>query len=307
MIKTDAFRAQIRRALLKIKPSFHHYLLSPSVGFVIIFYFIPIVLTALIAFTAMSETFEWEFVGFKNFARIFSGADPIISRVVINTAIYVAGCLPLTIGVALVVSYLSMRIKKPVGLFFRAVFFFPRVIPPVVWGFLWMWSFEGTRYGLINSVFGTLVHWLTEYPMLIVILANGFLGVALAMLIFTSAIATIPVDYTRAARVDGASDLQTFRHIVIPLLKWPIALMAIWHLMSFINSYVYIMLITGGGPYHATEVWSLYGYYSAFEAHKYGFGASLMIILVIVNAILFLLAWKAFGIKRMIKPARVEA
>ena len=292
---------------LKNKILLHHYLLSPCIGFVIIFYLVPALLTILIGFTAMSETFEWDFVGFRNYSRILLGADPLIRKIVLNTIVYVTGCLPITVGLALVIAYLSMKIRKSAGLFFRSVFFLPRVIPPVVWGFLWVWSFEGTRYGLINSVFGTSICWLTDHPMLIVILANGLLGVALAMLIFTSAIATIPVDYPRAAMVDGASDLRIFRHIIIPLLKWPIAVMTIWHLMSFINSYIYIMLITGGGPYYTTEVWSLYGYHSAFEAHQYGFGASLMSVLAVINIILFFLAWKAFGIGRMIRPAKVEA
>lgn len=287
-----------------------HLFLGPATCFVFLFYFVPVALTALMSLTAMGRTLDWEFIGTENYVRLFSGADPLVLGIVRNTIVYVAGALPTTIGVGLLISLLSMRMRRTAGLLFRAIFFIPRAIPPVVWGYLWAWSFEGTRYGVFNSILVGLgfspIHWLTRYPMLIVVLANGFLGVSLAMLVFTSAIAAVPVDYTRAAEVDGASFWQVCRYVIIPLLKWPIATMTIWHLMSFINSYVYVMLITGGGPYYATEVWSLYGYHAAFRDFQYGYGSSLVMILVAANAVLFFIAWKALGIRRLLAPTRVE-
>jgi len=288
----------------------HWFFLSPSVLLVSFFYFIPVVLVFTIAFTNMDQVFSWRFVGLVNFLRLFTLKDPLIPRIIKNTIIYIISALPLTIIGALFISLLTMRINRTASLIFRAIFFFPRLIPPVVWGFLWMWSFEGTRYGVFNSIlegFGVSpIHWFIESPMLIVICANAFLGISLAMLIFTSAIASIPKDYTWAAEIDGASFWQTSRFIIIPLLKWPIMTMTAWHLMSFINSYVYIFLITGGGPYHATEVWALYGYNSAFRNYQYGYGSSIMVILVIINLILLVVLLKAFGMRRMIERSRIE-
>ena len=286
--------------------------MGPSAGLVFLFYFVPVVLTLLIAFTDMGRALKWNFIGFDNFARLFGvgGRDPFIVKIITNTLIYVAGALPLTVVGGLLLSVLSMRMHRGVGLFFRTVFFIPRAIPPVVWGFLWAWSFEGTRYGLFNGIRAALglpvLHWLIRYPMLIVILANGFLGISLAMLVFSSAIASIPRDFTRAAEVDGASEWQIARYIIVPLLKWPILTMTAWHLMSFMNSYVYIMLITGGGPYYATEVWALYGYHVAFNQYRYGYGASVMSMLVIVNVILLLILIRAFGMRRMLERGKIE-
>lgn len=294
------------RGILKSSQLF----LAPGTVLVFFFYFIPVVLTVLIAFTKMDQTFRWDFIKFENFLRIFKLKDPLTLKIIKNTGVYVIGGLPLTIGMALLISLFTMRINKTASLFFRAIFFFPRVMPPVVWGFLWMSSFEGTRYGLFNSILGGFgvspVHWFIKFPMLIVILANSFLGVSLAMLIFTSAIASIPKDYTWAAEVDGASFWQVSRFIIIPLLKWPILTMTVWHLMSFMNSYVYIMLITGGGPYHSTEVWSLYGYNTAFKDFQYGYGSSMMMLLIIINGIFLIAALKIFGMRRMIETSRIE-
>jgi len=258
----------------------------------------------------MDQTFRWRFIGLANYAKLFKG-DPLVPRIVRNTVIYVSGALPITIGFGLLVSLLTARMKKPLALFFRAIFFLPRVIPPVVWAFLWAWAFEGSRYGIFNSILTSLgfpkVYWFIKYSMIIVILANGFMGVSLAMLVFTSAMASIPTEYLWAAEVDGASYWQLCRFIIIPLLRWPIFTMTVWHLMSFINSYVYILLITNGGPYYSTEVWSLYGYHNAFQYYKYGYGSSLIMVLIVINTILFLLCWKLFGARRALRGPGVEA
>lgn len=297
-----------KRPFLKINS--HWYFLSPSILLVSFFYFIPFLLVFIIAFTNMDQKFNWQFVGLINFLKLFTLKDPLIPRIIKNTIIYITSTLPLTIIIALFISLLTTRINQTASLFFRAVFFLPRLIPPVVWGFLWMWSFEGTRYGVFNSIlegFGVSpIHWLIKFPMIIVICANVFLGISLALLIFTSAIASIPKDYTWAAEIDGASFWQISRFIIIPLLKWPIMTMTAWHLMSFINSYIYIFLITGGGPYHATEVWALYGYNAAFKNYKYGYGSSIMVVLVIINLILLVVCLKTFGMKRMIERSRIE-
>ena len=285
---------------------------GPSAILITLFYFIPVILTILIAFTSMDRSLDWQFVGFSNFLRLFGvgSKDPFLLRIVRNTVVYVAGALPLTIFGGLFLSILSMRLDKRTGLFFRTIFFIPRAIPPVVWGFLWAWSFEGTRYGLFNAIRSALglpvLHWLIHYPMVIVILANGFLGISLSMLVFSSAIASIPVELTRAAEIDGASRWQISWYVIIPLLKWPILTMTAWHLMSFVNSYVYIMLITGGGPYYRTEVWSLYAYHTAFNQYRYGYGATLTTILIVINITLLFLVLRFFGLKRMVQRGKIE-
>jgi inositol-phosphate transport system permease protein len=208
----------------------------------------------------------------------------LIPRIVTNTVVYVGSALAFTILGALLISLSTFRMNTIASTFFRTVFFLPRSVPPVVWAFIWSWSFEGTRFGVFNSILAGLglkpVFWFTKYPMLIVVLANGFLGISLAMLVFSSALSMIPRELLDAAEVDGASYLRTSIHIIIPMLKWPIFTMVVWHLMSFINSYVYILLITEGGPYYATEVWALYGYDNAFKYFRYGYGSSLMMVLV---------------------------
>jgi len=283
---------------------------SPSVFFIVLFYFIPVILIILMVFFRIDYTLEWLFVGFDNFRRLFSGENPLVLRIIRNTVLYVVVCLPVLLGMALLISLLTMIIKRPAMLFFRAIFFFPRILPGVVWALLWVFAFGGTRYGAFNSlliIFGLdPIQWLTKYAMLVVILANSFLGVAFASLIFTSSIANIPEEFIRAAKIDGASFWQLSKYIIIPLLKWPVLTMSIWHLMSFMNSYIYILLITKGGPYYRTTVWSLYGYQMAFVGNRYGMASSVVLPLLLINIAVMIIAWKIFGIKRLLQPSVME-
>jgi len=277
--------------------------LGPSAVLIGVFYFVPVVLTLFISFTDMGRRLEWNFIGTTQFSKLFAFENPIILKVIGNTIVYTALSLPLTIIGGLAIALLTARIRPAAGLFFRALFFLPRMIPPVVWGFLWIWAFEGNKTGLVNQVLSFIaidpIPFLSRYGMLVVVLANAFLGMALTSLIFSSALAAIPQDLFRAAEADGATEWQQTRHVTLPALRWPIMTMTAWHLMSFMNSYVYILLITGGGPWHSTEVWSLFIYNTAFEEFRYGLGAAMTMVLVVVNVALLAILLKIFGFKKL--------
>src|SRR5205814_977301 len=81
-----------------------------------------------------------------------------------------------------------------------------------------------------------------------------------------------------AARADGAGPLAIVRHIVFPAMRWPISYMTIHQTLSLLVSFEYILLITGGGPFYDTTVFSLYAYRRAFESGQYAYGAALSLI-----------------------------
>ena len=120
-----------------------------------------------------------------------------------------------------------------------------------------------------------------NHPLLVIILANGFIGASLGMIIFTSAIRSIPEHLFHAARADGAGSLAIVRHIMLPAMRWPISYMTIHQTLSLLVSFEYILLITGGGPFYDTTVFSLYAYRRAFENGQYAYGAALSLILIV--------------------------
>jgi len=202
-------------------------------------------------------------------------------------------------------------VPRGMGAFFRAVWLLPRMSPSVVYALLWLWVVDPNERGLLNQV---LVHVLgmapldlrNDHPLLVIILANGFIGASLGMIIFTSAIRSIPEHLFHAARADGAGPLAIVRHIVFPALRWPISYMTIHQTLSLLVSFEYILLITGGGPFYDTTVFSLYAYRRAFENGQYAYGAALSLILIVIGVIAALVLWRLMDMRRLLQVPRIE-
>jgi len=300
----------IERVKSARKSSIILFFLGPTLILVFFFYFLPVVFTTLLSFTNMNETFDWHFIGLANFLRIFGGGDPRVPRIIANTAIYTIFALILTVGGGLIIALLTTHMRESAGIFFRAVWLLPNLTPPVVYILLWEWFFDPTHYGFINSILGAFdvppKPWLIRYALPIVIPVNAFIGLSFCMITFTSAIKSIPTDITNAAKVDGATTWQVIRYITLPLLRWPIMFMTAWHLIAHLNSYVYILLLTNGGPYYRSEVWALYALHKSFDYYEFGYGAAIAMLLVGVSVILTLGIWKLFGFQRLMEPSRIE-
>jgi inositol-phosphate transport system permease protein len=276
---------------------------------VFFFYFLPVALTSLLSLTDMDQKFKWDFIGIANFIKVI-GADPRIPKILVNTMIYVFFALILTVGLGLIIALLTTHMRENAGIFFRAVWLLPNLTPPVVYILLWRWFFDSTHYGFLNSLLGALgispKPWLINHALPIVIPVNAFIGLSFCMIVFTSAIKSIPTNLTIAAKVDGATTWQVCRYVLIPLLRWPIMFLTAWHLIAHLNSYVYILLLTGGGPYYDSTVWALYTFHKSFEHFEFGYGAAIAMLLVGVSVTLTLIVWKLFGFRRMMEPSRIE-
>ncbi len=288
--------------------------LLPSFALIVVFYLLPVLLTLLISFTDMDYSFQWNWVGLKNYVQMIS--DPIAGKVFNNTLLYVFSTLALfNVGAALVISLITVHIPERVGQGYRALWLLPRITPSTVYALLWLWAVRQDPTALFNWILGFFgmepVNWLHKHPWPIVILVNGFVGASFGMIIFTAALKSIPADYLRAARVDGASTLQIIRHIELPLIKWPLMFVTAYQTLSLLTSYEYILLVTNGGPgYYTTEVWALYSYHLAFAQYggivKFGYGAALATVLVILGLILSIAYWRVFRLKELMVEPKIE-
>ncbi len=285
--------------------------LGPFLFLVATYFFLPVVLTTALSFTSMDSKMQWEIVGLENFRRLFS--DPIIPRIARNTVIYVVFTCIFNVAfgffLALLTTYFVER--ENIGLIFRSIWLLPRMTPSVIYIIMWQWFVSPTEAGFVNQILHALGRppqaWLARQPMPIVILVNGVIGASFGMIIFSAAIKSIPVDLIRAARVDGASDLAIVRRIIVPMLKWPIMFLTIWQTLSLLASYEYILLLTDGGPFYKSEVWSLNAYHRAFSSLQFGYGASIALVLVIVGVIATIIMLKLFGFQRLMEPAKAGA
>ncbi len=309
----------IRRFISKLGYKLAIYVfLVPSLGFITLFYLVPFILTFLIGMTAMDFTFKWEWVGLANYIRILN--DSFAPKIMGNTLFYVFTTLTLfNVGMALVVSLITNHIPDHIGSAVRGIWLLPRITPSTVYALLWLWAARGEENALINwflTVTGLSMviptrTWILDDPWVIVILVNGFVGTSFGMIVFTAALKSIPEDYYRAAKVDGASTWDIIRYVELPMIKWPLLFVTAYQTLSLLTSFEYILILTDGGPgLYTTEVWSLYSYHKAFRSYggtvEIGYGAALATILVIIGVIMSLIYWRVFKFKEMMVEPKIE-
>ncbi len=292
------------------------FFMGPATILIFLFFFLPVVLTLLISMTDMSVATigNIQFIGLKNYQKIWHSR--VTSKVLRNTFIYVASTLILfNVGLALVLSLLTTHIQEKVGTAFRTFWLLPRITPSVIYAIMWTWFTADAPYGIINQLLGPFglkpENWLNAQPWPVVIAANGFIGASFGMIIFTSAIHSIPVDYLRAALVDGAGTWQRIRYVILPMIRWPILFVVTYQTLSLLASFEYILLLTNGGPgFYNTEVWSLYAYHRALSNYfgnvQFGFGAALAAILVVIGVIASVIYLRVFRFSEMVVEPKIE-
>jgi inositol-phosphate transport system permease protein len=284
--------------------------LGPASVLLLLFYVLPVIVDVAIAFTDMGRNLEVTRFTTENVARMFGG-DRRLAQVLTNTLIYVLCTLAIfNVGYGLLLALVTTALPERSGAFFRSVWLLPRMSPSVVYALLWTWVVAPTEYGLLNQIGAALglppLDPRSDAPMLVVILANGFIGASFGMIIFTSAIRSIPVHLFHAARVDGANGLQVIRHVTLPQIRWHLSFVTLYQALSLLVSFEYIWLITDGGPFYDTTVWALYVYQRAFVSGQYAYGAALALALVLVGIIVALLLWRFFDMRALLQRPRIE-
>ncbi len=305
-----SWRARLRRFTT---PAFFT---GPAFVLVFLFFFLPVILTILISLTDMSVATisDIKFVGLKNYIRIWRSRTTW--KILRNTFIYVGFTLTFfNVGLALVLALITTHIPDRWGTAFRTFWLLPRITPSVIYAIMWTWFTADAPYGIVNQflqIFGVEPrNWMSAQPWLVVIAANGFVGASFGMIIFTSAIRSIPVDFLRAALVDGASTWQRIRYVILPMIRWPILFVVSYQTLSLLASFEYILLLTDGGPgFYTTEVWSLHAYHRALSNYfgnvQFGYGAALAAILVVIGVIASVIYLRVFRFNEMVAEPKIE-
>jgi len=252
--------------------------LAPAVLLLLTLRVFPAVDAIRHAFTEWSGVGEARYVGFANFAKLVE--DPVFWGAVRNNVLLVL-CVPLWLLVSLVLALLIHQ-EVPGWRFFRATFFLPSVLSPVIVGTLF--SAILRRDGPVNKGIdalgmGALSHdWLgepgTALPTLVLVILWGIFG--LGVIVFLAGLAAVPLEVFEAARIDGATGWRYLRHIVVPSLRhviefWAVNLV-VW---SFTSLFAFIYVMTGGGPGYSTMLVEYQLYLQAFQFDNMGYACAL--------------------------------
>jgi inositol-phosphate transport system permease protein len=285
--------------------------LGPACLLLALFFIAPVLIDFGLAFTDMGRNLKVTEFTTENFERMFAGDRRLVSVLGV-TLIYVLGTLAIfNVTFALILALTTTALPDRAGAFFRAVWLLPRMSPSVVYALLWGWAISPTEHGLLNEFWSGLLglpplDLKSDAPVLLIIVANGFIGASMGMIIFTSAIRSIPEHLFFAARADGAGALAIIRHITLPAIRWPLSFITIYQTLSLLVSFEYIWLITNGGPFFDTTVYALYVYKRAFDSGQYAYGAALALGLIVIGSAAALLMWRFMDMRSLLQRPRIE-
>lgn len=236
------------------------------------------------------------FVGWNNYAALIK--NPTFQKAVLNTITYTLGVVPVGILLSLVIAVLLNNKLRFQGLF-RTAFFTPVITSMVAVAIVWSWLLE-PNYGLINSFLSKLgiagPGWLTDpkWALPSVILLSIWKNLGYNMVIFLAGLQDIPRDVYESADIDGATPLQKFGYITLPLLKAPMGFAAIMSVIKSMQVFGQIYVMTGGGPANSTMVMVYYLYQQAFEFYRLGYASAVAWVLFAVILVLTLIQNRAF-------------
>jgi raffinose/stachyose/melibiose transport system permease protein len=257
---------------------------------------VPLGFSVYFSLTDSAGFGDYQGVGLDNYRAILTD-DPVFWRALRNVVLLIAVTVfvqnPIAFALAAVLSRLSARTSRVL----RTVYFVPAVLSLVVVARLWVDMFNPT-FGALDRLLRAIgldalaVSWLSDPRTAIaaVIWIIVWQGFGWALLFYYAALMTVPRELEDAARVDGATGLALYRHVIIPYIAPVIATVIVNDVISAMKQMELIYLTTAGGPGQLTQFLGVYLYQKAFVAGEYGYGNALSVVFVAVSLALTLVA-----------------
>ena len=261
----------------------------PAIVGTLVFIIIPVICSFGLSFVKWDLVNPMEFVGFSNYKEIFT--EPLFYKIFLNTIVFAVSTSVFGVIIPLVLAViLNSKIRG--AEFYKTAYFLPFITPMIVIGVVWQWIFD-PNIGILNNFLHLHINWLYDakfaMPALIIVSVWKLLGYN--MIIFLSSLTTISQSLFEAAKIDGASPIQTFKNVTVPLLSPTIFFVVIITAISSFQIFDLIFLMTQGGPLDSTNVLVYAIYKNAFEYFNVGKASAIAYVLFVVILVLTLIQW----------------
>ena len=269
--------------ILFILPAFLIYLL---------FSIVPFLYTVFYSFTDYTDMnpVNLHFVGISNYLKVFD--TPLMTVAIKNSVVYAVLLTSFQTILALPLAVVLDKKLKTRNLL-RAVYFFPAVFSSLIIGYLWNFIMSSSDYGLVNNLFhrmglDTFNFFTANRALFSVIFTQVWQWTGWAMVIYLANLQSISKDLYEAADIDGASGLQRFFYITLPLMCPSVKIIVVTGLIGGMKVFDIIYSMTSGGPGNATEtvmtVMMKKGISDGFYSTGAAFGVCFFIIVLIISA-----------------------
>ncbi len=301
---------------LNLSRTLPFWLLLPGLLIIAVIQLYPSLYTFYLGFQRIEPgTGQYVFRGLENFERLLNTRQ--FQESLVHTAIFLIGYATLTLGCALGIALL-LRQRVKFNAIYITLIFIPWVLSEVIAGTVWR-LFVVPEYGLLTPFFANPalfgpggVSVLTSpaqpsiigdlpFPpapaLLFLIVASAWKTLPFTTLLILAALQTVPAEVLESASIDGATGVQSFRAITLPLIM-PTLAVAVFNLtLGGINGVGMVFSLTGGGPGTATEVLGYLLYSIGFRRLDFGLAAALSVFMSIINLVLVLSTLRISGVQ----------
>jgi raffinose/stachyose/melibiose transport system permease protein len=261
--------------------------IAPSFLFYTTFVIVPVILTAYYGMTDWDGIGKRTFIFLHNYLRLF--ADPDYGVVVRNTTILVLFSLVVQLPLGLLLAHLTTRVTTGFK-FFRTVFFGPIVISAaiiaVMFSILLSDDIGPLNFILRKIGLGSLAfRWLADPRVVLfaVSLPQVWHGIGYAFIIFLAGLQTVPEEILESAKIDGASSVQVFFRILMPLIAEIFIMVIIICVTGTLRSFDYSWIMTWGGPGISSSFLAVYMYRLTFREFSMGYGSSVALSILLLS------------------------
>ena len=279
-------REPVRRRLVSRQARVAYLFLTPAILYFTVFFFYPIAQEIWLSFHTGSDTASW--AGLDNYRRAF--ADGRVWHSFWVTVLFAVGTTVGSIVIGLLLALLlDQRLRGRIAI--RSILLFPYLISFVIIGLMWR-NILDPYVGVLNGVLLDLglpqQFWLSSYgaalPTIIGITVWQSMGYN--MVLFLAGLQGIPREYYEAARVDGASGLQLFFNITLPLLAPTTLFVSVIGVIGSLQAFAQPYIITQGGPADATNLFVYHVFNAGFGQLDFGYASALAFLMFLVILVL---------------------
>ena len=269
-------------------------MISPMALGYLFFMITPVIVMFYLSMTSYTLLKPPKYIGLDNYIALFTN-DPTFLDTAWNTVYFTLLFVPLNMLICLGLALLMYKNFKGVG-FFRTILFTPYVTSMVAWAIVWKYLFQ-TDNGLINAVMGWFglepINWLynPKAAIPISVVVTLLKGLGMNTVIFISALMDVPQIYYEAASLDGASGMNQFKNITLPMISQSIFLALILTIIGCFKVFAQIYVMSKGGPATSSYVFVYYIYVTAFRYFKFGYASAISTILFLIILFLTAIQW----------------
>lgn len=293
-IKMSTAAARKRSLTQSNRLTAYAFLLPNVIGF-LVFTLIPILVAFGLCFVKWDFANPMEFVGVRNFLKLFRDDGFQIS--LWNTLYYTVVSVPSTIIIALFLAVILNQKLKGIKLF-RTIYFFPYISSMVAVAVVWNMLYHPSM-GPINNFLRMIgiqnpPGWTTSvvWAMPAVIIMSVWKQVGYYMVIYLAGLQNIPEQLYEAATIDGATWWQKFRYVTVPMLSPATFLITMLLIIGSFKVFDQIVIMTAGGPGRATNVLVYYIYDQAFLYFKFGYASAAAMVMFLIVLVFTLIQFK---------------